>query len=61
MSASVNVTGARKEKAVVLVRDPGLFVLALSVLQLARDVLALFRERSTSPEIRVLIIRREAR
>jgi hypothetical protein len=44
------------------VRDPSVLVLALGVIQLARDVVALLRERSTPPEIRVLIIRRgEAR
>jgi len=48
-------------KAVVLVRDPVVFVLALSIVQLARDMLALRRERSTPPEIRVLIIHGEAR
>lgn len=38
--------------------DPDVLVLGLGVVQLARDVLALLRERSTPPEIRVLIIRR---
>jgi hypothetical protein len=36
-------------------------VVVLSVVQFARDVLALLRELKTPPEIRILVIRREAR
>jgi hypothetical protein len=61
VSALVNVTGVWKEKAVVLMPDPDVFVLGLGVVQLARDVLALLRERSIPPEIRIVIIRREAK
>lgn len=38
--------------------EPTVLVLALSVIQLARDVVALLRERSAAPEIRVLISRK---
>ena len=38
--------------------EPTVLVLALSVIQLARDVVALLRERSAAPEIRVLIGRK---
>jgi hypothetical protein len=55
----MNITGAqRKRRQWLLVGDPTVLVLALSVVQLARDVVALLRERSTPPEIRVLMIRR---
>jgi hypothetical protein len=40
------------------VGDPSVLVLALSAIQLARDVVALLRERSTPPQIHVLISRR---
>jgi len=39
--------------------EPTVLVLTLSVIQLARDVVALLRERRVAPEIRVLISRKE--
>jgi hypothetical protein len=55
----MNITGAqRKRRQWLLVGDPTVLVLTLSVVQLARDVVALLRERSRAPEIRVLMIRR---
>ena len=42
-------------------RDPGVLILALGGIQLARDLLAVLRERSARPETRVVIIRKEAR
>jgi hypothetical protein len=41
----------------VLVRDPSVLVLTLGIIQLARDLLALLRDRSARPETRVVIIR----
>jgi hypothetical protein len=38
--------------------EPTVLVLTLSAIQLARDVVALLRERSAAPEIHVLISRR---
>jgi hypothetical protein len=44
------------------VRDPSVLVLALGVIQLAREVAVLLRKRSRTAEIRVLITRdKEAR
>ena len=40
----------------VPVRDPSVLVLALSAIQLARDLLALLREKSARPETRVIAI-----
>ena len=40
----------------VPVRDPGVLVLALSAIQLGRDLLALLRDRSARPETRVVVI-----
>ena len=45
----------------VVVRDPGVLIVALGVIQLARDLLGLLRERSARPETRVVIICGEAR
>ncbi len=50
-------------------RDPSVLVLTFSAIQLARDLLALLRERAACPrsrrkggtEIRVVITRKEAR
>jgi hypothetical protein len=58
----MNITGAqRRRRERLQVGIPSVLVVALSVVQLVRDVLALFRERSTPPEIRLLVIHREAR
>jgi hypothetical protein len=52
---------ARREEERLLVGVPSVLIVGLGVVQLARDVLAQFRERTAPVEIRLLIIRGEAR
>ena len=42
-------------------RDPSVLVLTFSAIQLARELLTLLRERTSRPEIRVVIICKEVR
>jgi hypothetical protein len=41
-------------------RDPGVLVVTFAVIQFARDLLALLREKAARVQTRVVIIRREA-
>jgi hypothetical protein len=53
------VHGESRER--LLVGDPSVVVLALSVIQLAHGVVALLRERSAPREIRLLVVRGKAK
>lgn len=60
MRAPVNgIWRAHIAKGVVPMRDPDVLVLAIGAIQLARDVLALLRERASRWQIRMVIIGRE--
>ena len=52
---------ARREEERLLVGVARVLVVGLGVVQLARDVLTLSRERTAPVEIRLLVIRGEAR
>jgi hypothetical protein len=60
--APMNGTGAQRRRQWLPMREPSVLVLALGVVQLAREVAVLLRKRSRTAEILVLIIRgKEAR